>query len=186
MQVGAERAKKSVRSVYIFRLSFHFCLPSVVVGEEEEAEIRLGTKMCDASSSLSPRKSQKKFTFFSSSSSSPSFSVLIWGAINLAGGQGEREREREMRGRFRHQDRAQEEEEEEPDRRGCLTGVLPTQPPTGGMQNGKLSRNTHTSRARFFARWGADLHARSVLINKNFCVRSSIGSLLGVRCWLGQ
>ena len=40
----------------------------------------------------------------------------------------------------------------------------------GGMQKWKLSRNTYTLHTRLFARFGADLYARSMLINKNFCV----------------
>ncbi len=36
-----------------------------------------------------------------------------------------------------------------------------------------------------FARLGADLDARSVLGNEKSLRRSSVGSLLRVRCWLG-
>ena len=33
--------------------------------------------------------------------------------------------------------------------------------------------------------FGSDLHAQPVLINKNFCIGSSVGSSLRARCWLG-
>ena len=36
--------------------------------------------------------------------------------------------------------------------------------------NGELSRNTYKFCAHVFARLGADLHAHSVLFNKNFCI----------------
>ncbi len=42
-----------------------------------------------------------------------------------------------------------------------------------------------TLHTRFSPRFGTDLHAQSVLIDKNFLRRSSGGSLLRVRCWLG-
>ncbi len=39
-----------------------------------------------------------------------------------------------------------------------------------------------------FRTFGTDWYAQSVLINKNFCVGSSVSvrSLLRVRCWLGR
>ena len=40
----------------------------------------------------------------------------------------------------------------------------------GGMQKWKLGRNTYTLRAHFSHILGADSHAQSVLINKNFCI----------------
>ena len=49
----------------------------------------------------------------------------------------------------------------------------------------KLSRNMYTLRTRFFCTFGADLHAQSVLSNKNSASESSGESLLRVRCWLG-
>ena len=50
----------------------------------------------------------------------------------------------------------------------------------------KLSRNMHTLHTRFCT-FGSDLLAQSVLIKKkSFCIGSSVGSLLRVRCWLGS
>ncbi len=45
----------------------------------------------------------------------------------------------------------------------------------------KLGRNAYTLQASF----GVDLHAQSVFIDKKILRRSSGGSLLRVRCWLG-
>ncbi len=38
MQIGAKRAKKRVRDVYVFRLSFHFCMPPLVVGMSDQQQ----------------------------------------------------------------------------------------------------------------------------------------------------
>ena len=55
----------------------------------------------------------------------------------------------------------------------------------GGMQKRKLSRNTYTLRTRFFARLAPICVLRRCLLAK-FLHRSSGGSLLRVRCWLGR
>ncbi len=48
------------------------------------------------------------------------------------------------------------------------------------------ARSEHVHIARtFFARFGANLRARAVLRQQNFCVGDQSKSLLRVRCWLG-
>ncbi len=56
----------------------------------------------------------------------------------------------------------EEEEEEDPTN-------------NSGMQNGKLSQNMYALRTLFFCAFrAADLHAQSVLINKNFCIDAQV------------
>ncbi len=54
----------------------------------------------------------------------------------------------------------------------CAVAVAAGYPTTcGGVQRRKLSSEHVTRRAHiFFARFGTDLHARSVLSDKNFCI----------------
>ena len=53
-----------------------------------------------------------------------------------------------------------------------------------GMQNGS-SIGVCTRCIHIFARLETDLHAQSVLVRQSFLHRSSVRSLLRVRCWLG-
>ncbi len=55
----------------------------------------------------------------------------------------------------------------------------------GGMQNGS-SVGICTRCVHIFARFDADLHAQSVIINNNFCIGAQEGSLFRARCWLGR
>ncbi len=50
----------------------------------------------------------------------------------------------------------------------------------------KLSRNIYALHTRFFARLAPIRNARSVTSDKISAYRSSVGSLLRVRCWLGS
>ena len=55
---------------------------------------------------------------------------------------------------------------------------------SSGTQKWKLSRDMHALRTRFRT-FGADLHAQSGDLSAKFLRRSSVGSLLSVRCRLG-
>ncbi len=58
----------------------------------------------------------------------------------------------------------------------------------GGVQKKMEARSeyVHVLHTRFSLHaFRVDSHAQSVLSSKNFCTRSSGGSLLRVRCWLG-
>ena len=61
----------------------------------------------------------------------------------------------------------------------------PTQPPTVVCKMEAQSEYVYTLHTRF-CMFGTDLYAQSVLINKNFCIKSSVQSLLRVRGSLGS
>ena len=62
---------------------------------------------------------------------------------------------------------------------------MATQPTDGGMKNGS-SVGIGTRCMHVIERFAPTCNAQSVLINKKFLHRSSDGSLLRVRCWLGM
>ena len=65
-------------------------------------------------------------------------------------------------------------------------GGAGAQPATAACKNGSsVGMRTRCAHVFFFARFGAGSHARSVAHWQKFLRRSSGGSLLRVRCWLG-
>ena len=55
-------------------------------------------------------------------------------------------------------------------RKSLLCQAKGAQPPTVACKIGSSVGTRYTSRTLFFARLGADSNARSVLVNKSFCV----------------